>query len=78
MEHIKHDVEASRYIAYAGMAARAARYLAFTSDVGEAFRPVVNPFIVRFSYGISWAYCIGDVAVEAHRAQQRGVAGTGP
>ena len=45
---------------------------AFTSDVGEAARPVVHPRIVTASYGISWMYCIADVAVNAMQANSRG------
>lgn len=33
----------------------ATRYLAYTSDVGEAFRPVVSPKVVTTAYGISIA-----------------------
>ncbi|KAI7935071.1 hypothetical protein MJO29_016334 [Puccinia striiformis f. sp. tritici] len=40
------------------------RYLAYTSDIGEAFRPVVNPKVVTGAYGISIAYVLGDVAYE--------------
>lgn len=50
----------------------ASRYLAYTSDVGEAFRPVVHSFVVRAAYGISWAYVLGDVAVETMREKERG------
>jgi hypothetical protein len=32
-----------------------------TSDVGEAFRPVVSPRIVTAAYGISWLYLAGSV-----------------
>ncbi|OAV91446.1 hypothetical protein, variant [Puccinia triticina 1-1 BBBD Race 1] len=56
---------------YLGLVARirpllipASRYLAYTSDVGEAFRPVVNPKVVTGAYGISIAYVVGDVAYE--------------
>ena len=45
---------------------------AFTSDVGEAARPVVHPRIVTAAYGISWLYCIGDVAFTASLARARG------
>ena len=31
-----------RYVAYSRFLLRMSRYLAFTSDVGEAFRPIVN------------------------------------
>ena len=33
-----------------------------TSDVGEAFRPVVPPLVVTAAYGISWLYLAGCVA----------------
>jgi fission process protein 1 len=39
---------------------KAKRYLAYSSDVGEAFRPIVNPKVVTFSYGLSWAYVLGE------------------
>eukprot|EP00388_Colpodella_angusta_P003042 GDKJ01010870.1.p1 GENE.GDKJ01010870.1~~GDKJ01010870.1.p1 ORF type:complete len:261 (+),score=51.13 GDKJ01010870.1:32-814(+) len=44
------------------------RYLAYTSDVGEAFRPVVPSGLVRACYGISWAYVLGDVGNESYKA----------
>ncbi|KAI8452560.1 mitochondrial 18 KDa protein-domain-containing protein [Phakopsora pachyrhizi] len=56
---------------YLGLVARirpllipATRYLAYTSDVGEAFRPIINPKLVTATYGISIGYVIGDVAYE--------------
>ncbi len=48
------------------------RYLAFTSDVGEAFRPVAHPFLVSGAYAVSWLYCIGDVAFEGYKEYTRG------
>lgn len=52
----------------------ASRYLAYTSDVGEAFRPVVNPKVVTAAYGVSIAYVLGDVAYEGWKGhlQARG------
>eukprot|EP00951_Prasinocladus_malaysianus_P022171 scaffold185170_cov44-Prasinocladus_malaysianus.AAC.2 len=44
----------------------AARYLAFTSDVGEAMRPVVSPRIVNASYAIAGGYMIGDVIYQGY------------
>ncbi|GAA6025284.1 hypothetical protein JCM10207_001283 [Rhodosporidiobolus poonsookiae] len=44
------------------------RYLAYTSDVGESFRPVVAPKTVTAAYGVSWAYLVGDVAYEGYKA----------
>ncbi|RPD74333.1 hypothetical protein L226DRAFT_535224 [Lentinus tigrinus ALCF2SS1-7] len=48
------------------------RYVAYTSDVGEAFRPVVHPAIVTAAYGISWLYLAGDVGYETYKAHRRG------
>lgn len=65
-----------RYMAYASRlrtALRAStRYIAYTSDVGEAFRPVVHPGIVTAAYGISWAYLLGDVSYETYKAHKKG------
>eukprot|EP00299_Pterocystis_sp_00344_P008732 c3425_g1_i1.p1 GENE.c3425_g1_i1~~c3425_g1_i1.p1 ORF type:complete len:244 (+),score=46.99 c3425_g1_i1:36-767(+) len=76
-EDIKSTDTAIRYAGYLGIAARSARYLAFTSDFGEAFRPVAHPRLVTASYGISWLYCAGDVAYEAYKAKtHHGVQGS--
>ncbi|TCD71368.1 hypothetical protein EIP91_011139 [Steccherinum ochraceum] len=65
-----------RYMAYGARlrtALRAGqRYIAYTSDVGEAFRPVVPPAVVTAAYGISWLYLAGDVGYETYKAQRRG------
>ncbi|KAJ9114538.1 hypothetical protein QFC20_001412 [Naganishia adeliensis] len=50
----------------------ASRYTAYTSDIGEAFRPVVAPWIVKGAYGISWMYLLGDVSYETYKAKVRG------
>jgi len=55
----------ARYAAYArGYSLafqRAFRYLAFTSDVGEALRPVVDARIVTGTYIVAGGYCVaGD------------------
>lgn len=42
------------------------------SDVGEAFRPVISPALVRAAYGISWAYLIGDVGFTTYKARELG------
>lgn len=44
------------------------RYVAYTSDIGESFRPVAHPNIVRGAYGISWLYILGDVSYEGYKA----------
>jgi fission process protein 1 len=65
-----------RYAAYGARlrtALRAgSRYIAYTSDVGEAFRPIVAPWVVRAGYGVSWAYLAGDVGYEAFKAHRLG------
>lgn len=61
-----------RYAAYASRARTilrsAHRYVAYTSDIGESFRPIAHPWLVRSAYGISWAYLIGDVSNEGYKA----------
>jgi mitochondrial fission process protein 1 len=49
----------------------AQRYVAYTSDIGESFRPVAHPWLVKGAYGISWAYLIGDVSNEGYKAYCR-------
>jgi len=65
-----------RYMAYGSRirtALRAAtRYVAYTSDVGEAFRPVVPPWVVTGGYAISWLYLGGDVSYESYKAYHQG------
>lgn len=64
-----------RYAAYAQrirtILLSAHRYVAYTSDIGESFRPVAHPYLVRSAYGISWAYLIGDVGHEGYKAYLR-------
>ncbi|KAI8902471.1 mitochondrial 18 KDa protein-domain-containing protein [Globomyces pollinis-pini] len=67
---------AIRYLGYAGRITNfvnsGSRYLAYTSDIGEAFRPVVKPSIVRLAYGVSFAYVGFDVGLEAYKSRVRG------
>ncbi|KAG8715428.1 hypothetical protein FRC11_004207 [Ceratobasidium sp. 423] len=66
----------ARYAAYGARlrtALRAStRYVAYTSDIGEAFRPVVPPIVVTAAYGVSWAYLAGDVGYETYKAKRQG------
>jgi mitochondrial fission process protein 1 len=61
-----------RYAAYANrlrtIMLSAHRYVAYTSDIGESFRPVAHPWLVRSAYGISWTYILGDVSYEGYKA----------
>ncbi|KAK3898964.1 mitochondrial fission process protein 1 [Staphylotrichum tortipilum] len=61
-----------RYAAYAArlrtILLSAHRYVAYTSDIGESFRPVAHPVLVRGAYGVSWVYILGDVSYEGYKA----------
>lgn len=65
----------ARYAAYTSrirtIMMSAHRYVAYTSDIGESFRPVAHPYIIRGAYGISWLYIAGDVANEGYKAYIR-------
>lgn len=65
-----------RYAAYASrlrtIMLSAHRYVAYTSDIGESFRPVAHPNWIRAAYGVSWAYLIGDVSHEGYKAWKHG------
>lgn len=70
----------ARYLAYAGRLRTAlvasSRYLAYTSDVGEAFRPIVPPLVVTAAYGISWLYLGLDVGYEGYKSAHAGQVST--
>lgn len=61
----------ARFAGYSAVAARAFRYLAFTSDFGEALRPVVSARLVTGSYAVALGYCVADVGYEAYKHVQR-------
>ena len=64
-----------RYAAYASrfrtILLSAHRYVAYTSDVGESFRPIAHPWLIKGAYGVSWAYLVGDVGHEGYKAYLR-------
>lgn len=64
-----------RYAAYASrirtILMSAHRYVAYTSDIGESFRPIAHPYLVKAAYGVSWAYLAGDVGYEGYKAYLR-------
>jgi fission process protein 1 len=47
------------------------RYVAYTSDIGESFRPIAHPYLIKGAYGISWLYLAGDVSHEGYKAYCR-------
>ncbi|KAF2721943.1 hypothetical protein K431DRAFT_198221, partial [Polychaeton citri CBS 116435] len=61
-----------RYAAYASrlrtIMLSAHRYVAYTSDIGESFRPIAHPYLIKGAYGVSWAYLAGDVMHEGYKA----------
>jgi fission process protein 1 len=59
-----------RYAGYTAGLAKMSRYLAFTSDLGEALRPVVATNLVRSSYGVAAGYCVADVSYEAYKLKK--------
>lgn len=72
----QNDEEGSlRYAAYANrfrtILLASHRYVAYTSDIGESFRPVAHPYLVTLGYGVSWAYLIGDVSYAAWKAKMK-------
>ncbi|KAI9774545.1 MAG: hypothetical protein M1840_002793 [Geoglossum simile] len=64
-----------RYAAYGSrirtVLMSAHRYVAYTSDIAESFRPIAHPYLVRGGYAVSWAYLVGDVGYEGYRAYLR-------
>lgn len=64
-----------RYAAYASrirtILLSAHRYVAYTSDIGESFRPVAHPYMVKGAYAVSWLYLAGDVGHEGYKAWLR-------
>ncbi|KAK9476684.1 mitochondrial 18 KDa protein-domain-containing protein [Lipomyces japonicus] len=82
--HTVHDIKSGeagestdsniRYVAYVNrlrIVLAAQRYVAYTSDIGESFRPIVKPAVVTTAYGISWAYVLGDVTYEGYKTSLR-------
>jgi fission process protein 1 len=76
-EHVDLADTELRYTGYAGRLAAVmrtiasssgTRYLAYVSDIGEGFRPIVHPNFVKACYGLSWGYVLGDVFNETNNA----------
>lgn len=47
------------------------RYVAYTSDIGESFRPIAHPYLIKGAYAVSWIYLAGDVSHEGYKAYCR-------
>ena len=74
-ETIDLDNGPSRYAAYAmrlkTVIVASSRYVAYSSDIGEAFRPLTKPAFVTGAYAISWTYILGDVAYAGYKAAKQ-------
>lgn len=53
-------------------AVQGVRYVAYSSDVGESFRPMIKPWMVNATYGIAGAYVLGDVGYSGYKANRAG------
>ena len=64
-----------RYAAYANrfrtILLASHRYVAYTSDIGESFRPVGHPYLVKLGYGVSWAYILTDCTYQAWKVKMK-------
>lgn len=69
------DETGLRYAAYANrfrtILLASHRYVAYTSDIGESFRPVAHPYLVSLGYGISWLYILGDVGYASWKVKMK-------
>lgn len=74
-EDIKSTDTMARYIPYAARLTALWRYAAYTSDLGEAFRPVAHPYVVTGTYAVSWLYVVGDTAWEGYKDYNNGTRG---
>ena len=48
-----------------------ARYTAYSSDVGEAFRPVVPQWAVRGTYGLAVSYIAGEIGLTTWKESKK-------
>ncbi|KAF9436912.1 hypothetical protein BGZ76_002576 [Entomortierella beljakovae] len=66
----------ARYLAYLAryrkIISASSRYLAYSSDVGEAFRPITSTFFVNSMYAVSFAYVGFDIGYEGYKAKKAG------
>lgn len=54
------------------VAAQGVRYMAYTSDLGESFRPVLKPWQVNLTYGVAAGYCLADSAYAGYCVSEAG------
>jgi hypothetical protein len=61
-----------RWTAYGSASTKLFRYLSYTSDFGEAIKPVTQVRFVHLLHIISIGYCIADIGLEAYNLRCRG------
>jgi fission process protein 1 len=78
ISHTRNTTSTDSSVRYAAYAARARtillsahRYVAYTSDIGESFRPIAHPWLIRGAYSVSWLYIGGDVFYEGYKTYQK-------
>lgn len=68
------DEGIGRYTAYTmrlkTLITTGSRYLAYSSEIGEAIRPLARPMVVTAAYAVSWAYIFGDVGYTCWQASK--------
>lgn len=50
------------------------RYLGYSNELGEAFRPLISKVLVNFSYVVAAGYCVADTYSKASRVYRTPVA----
>ena len=68
------DQQKNNWMGYPAWMARlfaSQRYFAYTSEVGESFRPLIPRPLVNTAYGISIGYVFADVYVNTHDQFQK-------
>ncbi|KAI3634917.1 hypothetical protein MIR68_007298 [Amoeboaphelidium protococcarum] len=73
--HVETTDTSLRYAGYMAriktLALSAKRYIAYSSDIGEGLRPLMNPRFVQLSYGVAWSYILYDSLNEAYWASKK-------
>lgn len=68
------DEGIGRYTAYTmrlkTLITTGSRYIAYSSEIGEAIRPLARPIVVTTAYAISWAYIFADVGYTCWQASK--------
>jgi hypothetical protein len=72
VEKIDEEIRPMAYLRNAGNIMKYMRPLAYASEVGESFRRVTSPAFVYSTYGLSFAYVIGDTVLKTYAVKHHG------